>query len=834
MSNANAGQVTWNLDIDSSSFDKKLAESKTSISGFSATLDKVDGSVFSFGKSLAGIGWSGLQVGASAAVGAVATLGIKGLTSGNQLQSLQLSMNGLTHSMDLGAQAMATAYMYAQKAPFQLPDVAGTTKTLIAYGLQVKDIGGYLNTLGNVSITTGVPLQSLGSIFGQVSAQGKLMLGDIRQLTQDGVAILPALQKQLGKTADDVQAMATAGEISFDQFNKALNSIVDPSILDQLNNTMPRAIDRLGGSIRIISNAFVGVGVDATNGFTQASNGIAQAATTLIGQLATSLRSTDLSGPLTSAGAAIAPFINAIVPFIPVMVNGLGSLIAHVQGLGAAFPLALAAGATGISGLAKDIPFVGELVGGLSKNITLIPESFAKFGPIGSLLAGTSAPLGLVVGLIGTLIAASPSLQSALGQVFQILGTTLQSLAPTFKVIGGLLSQFLDTLGSVLAPIIVALAQAFSQMLIALVPLIPPLLQIAILILQQVLIPILPIVVQLITMLANVFTLVMTALLPLMPQITSLITLLVGRLAPILPQLAQLLIQVVLALLPLLPPLLQLVTILLPPAISLLTVVANIFSTVLVAALTIAIGVFSDMLTLQRHLANAIGDLIVHFNNFLVNIKEVFGGVKNAVGDAIGTVLDWISKLPGKILGAIGSFGSTLYDAGRDLIQGFLNGAASLLVTIGEFFLNKLPAFIRDPFKKALGIHSPSTVFAGFGENITQGLANGIIKSRGAVDGAMSRLKTNLALSSTLSLGTGQGASGADLSDPFAEALTDNPSAISQPVVVNLNMSGIMARSRSDLRDIAKDMIASVNEELRARQLPQIADGKLSGNSTAA
>ncbi|WP_074783883.1 hypothetical protein [Arthrobacter woluwensis] len=59
------------------------------------------------------------------------------------------------------------------------------------------------------------------------------------------------------------------------------------------------------------------------------------------------------------------------------------------------------------------------------------------------------------------------------------------------------------------------------------------------------------------------------------------------------------------------------------------------------------------------------------------------------------------------------------------MIQGLLNGAGSLLSSIGSFFLNQLPGWIVGPFKAALGIHSPSRVFRQFGEFIVQGLAGG-------------------------------------------------------------------------------------------------------------
>lgn len=48
-----------------------------------------------------------------------------------------------------------------------------------------------------------------------------------------------------------------------------------------------------------------------------------------------------------------------------------------------------------------------------------------------------------------------------------------------------------------------------------------------------------------------------------------------------------------------------------------------------------------------------------------------------------------------------------------------------------------------------------------------------------------------------------------------------------QEVKVEVNMNGILARSRTDLRDIAVDLIESVNEGLRAKNLPQLGNGKI-------
>lgn len=121
-------------------------------------------------------------------------------------------------------------------------------------------------------------------------------------------------------------------------------------------------------------------------------------------------------------------------------------------------------------------------------------------------------------------------------------------------------------------------------------------------------------------------------------------------------------------------------------------------------------------------------------------VTRNFDTIRTAVANTIGAVTGFFGSLPSRILGAIGNLGGILYNAGRDMINGLLNGAGSLLSKIGSFFLDKLPGWIQGPFKKALGIHSPSKVFAGFGANISQGLANGVAANASAVSSAVTDL----------------------------------------------------------------------------------------------
>lgn len=117
---------------------------------------------------------------------------------------------------------------------------------------------------------------------------------------------------------------------------------------------------------------------------------------------------------------------------------------------------------------------------------------------------------------------------------------------------------------------------------------------------------------------------------------------------------------------------------------------------------------------------------------------------KSQVDANIRGVIAFFSGIPGKISGAIGNLGRTLYTAGRNTIQGFLDGAGSLLRTVGQFFLNQLPAWIRDPFSKAMGIASPSRLMKKLGRFTIQGLVVGINSGLGAVERVMGAVSNSV------------------------------------------------------------------------------------------
>jgi hypothetical protein len=82
---------------------------------------------------------------------------------------------------------------------------------------------------------------------------------------------------------------------------------------------------------------------------------------------------------------------------------------------------------------------------------------------------------------------------------------------------------------------------------------------------------------------------------------------------------------------------------------------------------------------------------------------------------------------------------SKWYDAGRNLVRGFVNGIKSAVSSVGDTVRN-LATRARDALIGALGIRSPSRVFAELGIQIPRGLEQGIGRGEASVGETVGRL----------------------------------------------------------------------------------------------
>lgn len=127
------------------------------------------------------------------------------------------------------------------------------------------------------------------------------------------------------------------------------------------------------------------------------------------------------------------------------------------------------------------------------------------------------------------------------------------------------------------------------------------------------------------------------------------------------------------------------------------------------------------------------------FNLVRTTIGNAMTAVRTAVSNGIRNVMTLFRQMPGNIVRALGRLVRMLYNAGKDAILGFINGiksqARAVIGAISSTITDALPGFV----KKALGIASPSKVFAELGADTIEGFVQGIERtSAGPVDAVSS------------------------------------------------------------------------------------------------
>lgn len=129
---------------------------------------------------------------------------------------------------------------------------------------------------------------------------------------------------------------------------------------------------------------------------------------------------------------------------------------------------------------------------------------------------------------------------------------------------------------------------------------------------------------------------------------------------------------------------------------------------------------------------NSIGDFMstftMAFSTLSTTVSAKFNEIKDAVSGRISDVIATIRGLPGKVTDAIGNLGSLLFSAGRNLIQGLINGIENAIPGLRSalgFITNMLPSW-KGPEDKDKKILKPAgeAVMAGFGAGIAAGAAD--------------------------------------------------------------------------------------------------------------
>lgn len=184
-----------------------------------------------------------------------------------------------------------------------------------------------------------------------------------------------------------------------------------------------------------------------------------------------------------------------------------------------------------------------------------------------------------------------------------------------------------------------------------------------------------------------------------------------------------------------------------PIFVSIFNFFVSIFTSIFNFVVSIMTGIFNFFRTIFTGIYNFFKSILTAIFNFFAPAvswlyergKAIIQGLVNGIRSLASSVWGAIKYVADRIGAFFSGAWNWLYDTGKAIIQGLINGIKNMAGAVGRA-VSDTANTVKNKFKSILGIRSPSKVFAGFGENIGEGLAQGVDKSVGIVDRAISGL----------------------------------------------------------------------------------------------
>ena len=139
-------------------------------------------------------------------------------------------------------------------------------------------------------------------------------------------------------------------------------------------------------------------------------------------------------------------------------------------------------------------------------------------------------------------------------------------------------------------------------------------------------------------------------------------------------------------------------------------------------------GILEGIPDMLKNLPKIITAYVNYFTSMLPTIlkkgAELLGALISGILSAIPDLVAALPDIINAIIDGIGNLMGGIVDVGKEIVRGIWDGITSM----ASWITDKVTGFfsgIVDGVKDFLGIHSPSRVFAGMGENMALGLGEG-------------------------------------------------------------------------------------------------------------
>jgi phage-related protein len=636
-----------------------------------------------------------------------------------------------------------------------------------------------LRTTATTLRTMAVEAAGSAGALAEEGTLGKAMKGANKGLLN--LATVPA------RIVTSLGQLAAAGAPAFDRFTSAITRTISTSfksgaltgevntaadVLADLGTVAQNVFGILGNIMRPVQAAGGGLvgtlkeitgtlrDATATEGFQSAISAVSQVMATLA----------RTAGPLLGqALAAIGPIFTTLQGPAETLIGALGAGLSPIIGaLGPVLQSAAAAVGVLVEALAPMLPVIGELAASLLPALTPLLSAaqtvFAALAPVVQTLSKTlQATLAPILAQLPTIIA--PLADMLAGQLvmgIQILGDLLIQLAPSFVSLGQSVAQLMVQA----APLIAMVAGLSTQLMGALLPAIQPIINVVVTLasalagqlastLTNLIMPALRLVTDL---LRGDFSAAWNSLKALVSGVVAHFTGTLSRIGSIVGSIVQGvvdrfqwlynilignsivpdLVNGIIAWFTRLPSMAFSALASLAGGIArIATTALNRFRAAIVSGTNTAIAFLRGLPGRARGALTSLGGMIASV------ATSALSRFRSAISSGASNAISFVRGIPGRIRGALGGIGSLLSGAGADLMRGMIGGIRSMAGALASTAKSVVGGAVSAA-KNALGISSPSKVFATIGKQTGQGFIKGLTGTQAKIKSTAEKIATSI------------------------------------------------------------------------------------------
>lgn len=197
-------------------------------------------------------GIEGAMGGAKALISTSLGAGMERLSN---IQSAKARLKGFGYDKEQVNQITTSATNAVTGTQYSMGDAMTASAGAIAAGIKPGELEGYLKDVGNAAAATGADFNDVASIMNKVKTTGHLQADEMRQLSDRGLPVLSKLAEQAGMSTEEMSKKISQGEVTFDQFRKAVSGASGSTAKEMANTkegafmNFKSALSKLGAGL---------------------------------------------------------------------------------------------------------------------------------------------------------------------------------------------------------------------------------------------------------------------------------------------------------------------------------------------------------------------------------------------------------------------------------------------------------------------------------------------------------------------------------------------------------------------------------------------------------